>query len=152
MCCKEPRHMLLCSGDLCEYIPMIKKFSLLIVIAVYALSSGCLTPRPWWDREMKKWVGAPVEELERAWGPPRRTIIGDNNHPVFVYESHTVIDAQDEDLRDPSRRVSDEVPGPAPRIRELDCIMYFEIVDALVAKTWFEGAGCQVVIRRLQTP
>ena len=58
--------MLLCSGDLCEYIPMIKKFCLLIVIAVYALSSGCLTPRPWWDREMKKWVGAPVEELERA--------------------------------------------------------------------------------------
>ena len=128
---------------------MIKKFSLVAIIAVYALSSGCLTPRPWWDKEMKKWDGAPVEELENAWGPPRRTIIGDDNNPVFVYESHTVIDTQDETLRDPSQRVSDQIPGPAPRIEEMDCIMYFEIVNDVVAKTWYEGAGCQVVIRRL---
>ena len=129
---------------------MIKNFSIAFVIAVYALSSACLTPRPWWDREIKKWVGAPVEELENAWGPPLRTIIGDDNNPVYVYESHTVIDAQDETLRDPSQRVSDQIPGAAPRIEEMDCIMYFEIVDDVVAKTWFDGAGCQVVIRRLE--
>ena len=133
-------------------MPMLKNFSIPILITVYMLSSGCLTPRPWYEREIKKWEGAPVGELESAWGPPRRTIIGDDNHPVFVYESHTTIDAQDDTLRDPSQRVSDEVPGPAPRIRELDCMMYFEIVDDIVGRAWFDGAGCDVVIRRLEQP
>ncbi len=129
---------------------MLKKFSIAIVVTVYALSSACLSPRPWWDREMENWIGAPVEEFEAAWGPPLRTIIGDNDNPVYVYESHIVRDSMDDKLRDPSQRVSDQIPGAAPQVEEFDCTMYFEIANNVVADAWHDGAGCQVVIRRLE--
>ena len=82
---------------------------LLIVILVYALISGCLSPRPW------------------CWGPPVRNVIGDSGRPVMIYESHTVIDRGKETLRDPSQIVSDTPPARGGAVEDFDCTMYFEI-------------------------
>ena len=76
-----------------------------------ALLTGCLSPTPWWSKEMKAWKGASVEELEAAWGSPRRTIPGDSDRIVYVYESHTMVDRREDVLRDPNRVISDDPPA-----------------------------------------
>jgi hypothetical protein len=128
------------------------KSRLLIVIVVYALIAGCLTPRPWWERELEAWVGADVKELQAAWGPPRRNVIGESGRPVMVYESHTVIDRGQDTLRDPSRIVSDTPPSRAGAIEDFDCTMEFEIENDRVVETRYDGAGCQVIPRPGHSP
>jgi hypothetical protein len=108
---------------------------------------GCLAPTPWWADEMKAWRGASVEELEAAWGPPRRTIPGEGEEIVYVYESHTTIDRREDILKDPNRVVSDDPPQRLDRFQEFDCIMYFDIADDTVVDTSWDGAGCEVVSR-----
>jgi hypothetical protein len=112
-----------------------------------ALMVGCLSPTPWWADEMKAWRGASVEELEAAWGAPRRTIPGSSGRIVYVYESHTMVDRREDVLRDPNRVISDDPPERLDRYQEYDCLMYFEIADGQVVDTSSEGAGCEVVSR-----
>jgi hypothetical protein len=112
-----------------------------------ALLTGCLSPTPWWAKEMKAWKGASVEELEAAWGSPRRTIPGDSGRIVYVYESHTMVDRREDVLRDPNRVISDDPPERLERFQEFDCLMKFEIADDVVVDTSYEGAGCEVVSR-----
>ena len=125
---------------------------LLTVIVGYALIAGCLSPRPWWEPELEAWVGASVEELQSAWGPPIRNEIGESGLPVMVYESHTVIDRGKDTLRDPSRIVSDTPPSRAGAIEDFDCTMYFEIENDRVIETRYDGAGCQVIPRPGHSP
>ena len=126
---------------------MPPRYRQIVPLVVYGLIAGCLVPRPWWERELKAWIGAPVQELETTWGAPRRTIIGESGRPVMVYESTTVINPVEDRLRDPSQMVSDSPPSSAPQIDELDCSMYFEIEDDIVVDARYDGAGCQVIPR-----
>jgi hypothetical protein len=88
-----------------------------VALLAYLVIAGCLSPRPWWERELNAWVGADAQELESVWGPPTRTIIGDSGRPVLVYESHSQIDPRQDTLRD-------------------------QVVD-----TRYDGAGCKVIPR-----
>jgi hypothetical protein len=117
------------------------------LIVAFALLGGCLSPTPWWAKEMKAWEGASADELEAAWGEPRRTIPGKNGSVVYVYESHTTIDRRQDVLGDPGRVISDDPPQRAERFQEFDCLMYFEIDDGTVVDTSYDGAGCEVVSR-----
>ena len=112
-----------------------------------ALLSGCLAPRPWWEPEMEAWVGASTEELESAWGPPRRTILSDAGRPIYVYESHTTVDRREDVLRDPNQVISDSPPQRLDRFQEFECLMFFEIENDTIVEASWEGAGCEVVSR-----
>lgn len=126
---------------------MYRSHRLLALTAIYALIAGCLSPRPWWERELEAWVGASIAELEESWGPPRRTIIGESGRPVMVYESTVIRDPRDDRLRDPSQMVSDMPPSSAPQVDELDCSMFFEVEGETVVATRYDGSGCQVIPR-----
>jgi hypothetical protein len=117
------------------------------VLAGAALVTGCLAPRPWWDPEMQAWVGASTDELEAAWGPPRRTILSDAGRPIMVYESHTTVDRREDVLRDPNQVISADPPQRMDRFQDFDCVMYFEIEDDTVVDASWDGAGCEVVSR-----
>jgi len=127
-------------------------FCLPVLFSLYAGLAGCLSPIPWWEKELNAWVGADATELEAAWGPPVRTIVGSSGRPVLVYESHTTIDAREETLRDPSRMVSEQVPGPANPVEDFDCQMYFELENDRVVEVRYDGAGCQVISRPGHSP
>ena len=127
---------------------MMTRFSSLgTLVACSALLSGCLAPRPWWDSEMQAWVGASVDELEAAWGPPRRTILSEAGRPIYVYESHTTVDRREDVLRDPGQVVSADPPQRADRFQDFDCLMFFELDDGKIVDASWEGAGCEVVSR-----
>lgn len=123
-----------------------------VILSAYAFLAGCLSPTPWWEKELKAWEGAQAAEVEAAWGPPARTIVGASGRPVMVYESHTTIDQRKDTLRDPNRMVSDEAPGPAARVEEFDCEMFFELQDDRVVEVRSEGAQCQVIPRPGHSP
>ena len=118
-----------------------------VVLMAYQAIAGCLSPRPWWERELNAWVGADAQQLESVWGPPTRTIIGDSGRPVLVYESHSQIDPRQDTLRDPSRMVATDAPAPTRSVEDLDCMMYFELDDDRVVETRYDGAGCKVIPR-----
>jgi len=128
------------------------KFRATIVASAYVIVAGCLSPTPWWEKDLKTWVGADAQELETVWGPPVRSIVGKSGHPVMVYESHTTINLSEEALRDPSKMVSDQAPGPANRVEDYDCQMYFEVEDDKIVDAWYDGAGCQVIPRPTRSP
>ncbi len=128
------------------------KIPLAGVISAYLVITGCLSPTPWWEKDLRTWIGADAQELETVWGPPARAIVGKSGHPVMVYESHTTINLQEEALRDPSKMVSDRMPDPGTRIEDLDCEMYFELENDKVVDVWFDGAGCQVIPRPTRSP
>jgi hypothetical protein len=113
---------------------------LCIVFAAYLVLAGCLSPIPWWEKELNAWVGADAQEVERVWGPPARTIVGKSGRPV-------TINRREETLRDPSRMVSADAPDPGSPIEDFDCQMYFELEDDQVVAVSYEGAGCQVIPR-----
>ena len=117
-----------------------------LLLATLTLA-GCLAPKPWWEPEMKAWVGAGTEELEDAWGPPRRTILSDAGRPIYVYESHSTMDRREDVLRDPNRVISDDPPQRLDRFEEFECLMFFEIDDGIIVDATYEGAGCEVVSR-----
>lgn len=125
----------------------IRPRSALPALLAATLLSACLSPTPWWEGALEEWEGAGVDELESAWGPPGRTILGTSGHPVYVYESHTTRDYREEILRDPSSILSGDSPPPTRQLEDLDCLMFFEIADGKVADTRYEGAGCEVLPR-----
>ena len=119
----------------------------LFLLPCCLLLGACLSARPWYEKELKAWEGAPVSELESNWGPPRRTIIGKSGRPVMVYESTTIRDQQQDIKRDPNQLLSDMPPSARPDVDELDCSMYFEVDNDVIVSVRHEGAGCQVVPR-----
>lgn len=125
----------------------IRPRSPLFIVPCCLLLGACLSARPWYEKELKAWEGAPVSELESLWGPPRRTIIGKSGRPVMVYESTVIRDQQQDIKRDPNQLLSDMPPSARPDVDELDCAMYFEVEDDVVVDVRHEGAGCQVVPR-----
>lgn len=125
---------------------------LFVTAAIYGALAGCLSPTPWWEKELNAWVGADAQEVERLWGPPARTIVGKSGRPVMVYESHTTIDRRKDTLRDPSRMVSADAPDPGAAIEDFDCQMYFELENDQVVAVSHEGAGCQVIPRPGKSP
>ena len=79
--------------------------------AILAMSvTACFAPRPWWERELKAWEGASVEEIMDAWGPPVRTITDKDGRPTLVYESFSVIDESDEQLLNPNIVLQEDRP------------------------------------------
>ena len=124
----------------------------LAILVVYAVLAGCLSPTPWWEKELDAWVGADAQELETVWGPPVRTIIGKSGRPVMVYESHTVVDQRQDRLRDPSRMVAADAPASGRAVEDLDCQMEFELENDRIVETRYEGAGCQVIPRPGRSP
>ena len=122
------------------------------LLGTYAILAGCLSPIPWWEKELNAWVGADGKELESTWGPPARTVVSKSGRPVLVYESHTTIDRRQETMRDPSQMVSGEPPPPANPIEDFDCQMYFEMENDKVVGVSYEGAGCQVIPRPGHSP
>ncbi len=128
------------------------RLPLAIVVSAYVVIAGCLVPTPWWEKDLKTWVGADAQELETVWGPPVRSIVSKSGHPVMVYESHTTINRREEALRDPSKMVSDQAPSPANQVDDYDCQMYFEVQDDKIVDAWYDGAGCQVIPRPTRSP
>jgi hypothetical protein len=122
------------------------------LIAGCLLLTACLSARPWYEKELKAWIGAPVSELENAWGPPTRTIIGKSGLPEMVYQSTTYRDDQEDVKRDPNLLLSDRPPSPRPQIDELECDMRFRIENDIVVGVSHDGAGCQVVPRPGKSP
>ena len=118
-----------------------------LVLPVYILIAGCLAPTPWWEKDLRTWIGADAQEVETVWGPPVRSVVSKSGHPVMVYESHTTINLREESMRDPSSMVSDKPPSPTVRVEDYDCQMFFEVENDKVVNAWYEGAGCQVIPR-----
>lgn len=120
----------------------------LCVVAAVALSTACVAPRPWWQEDLREWQGAPVSELLEAWGPPMRTLTGDDEATMLVYERARRLDPRLEDLRDPSARLDPDRNEPAYRpVEQSECTLYFEIADEHVASARHEGAACDIVPR-----
>lgn len=128
------------------------KFAPAFVVSTYLVIAGCLAPIPWWEKDLKTWIGADSQELESVWGPPVRSIVGKSGNPVMVYESHTTINLKEETLRDPSKMVSEQPPSPGPQVEDYDCQMFFEVKDEKIVNAWYEGAGCQVIPRPGKSP
>jgi len=128
------------------------KFPPALAGLAYIVIAGCLAPTPWWEKDLRTWVGADDQELESVWGPPVRTIVGKSGNPVMVYESHTTINLREETLRDPSKMVSEQPPAPGPQVEDYDCQMFFEVQDEKIVNAWYEGAGCQVIPRPTRSP
>ncbi len=131
--------------------PLIPRAVLIVIIATLMLA-GCLSARPWYEKELKAWEGASVSELEANWGPPRRSIIGKSGRPVMVYESTLIRDERQEVKRDPNQLLSDRPPSARPQVDELDCSMYFEVENDVVVSVRHDGAGCQVIPRPGKSP
>lgn len=123
-----------------------------LIAAAYVVIAGCLAPTPWWEKDLRTWIGADAQELETVWGPPVRSIVGKSGNPVMVYESHTTINQREEDLRDPNKMLSDQLPNPSGQIEDYDCLMYFEVENDKIVNTWYDGAGCQVIPRPTKSP
>ncbi|MEJ2515352.1 MAG: hypothetical protein P8080_12315 [Gammaproteobacteria bacterium] len=119
------------------------------VVILAVLATACLGPRPWWEKELAAWEGASVSELMDAWGPPNRTVTGDDGQPVLVYDSTVAMDRRQDIMVDPDKALGRDAPDQGRDfIQDLDCSMYFEIENEVVAATRYEGAGCQVVSRK----
>jgi hypothetical protein len=119
-----------------------------MIVVAACCCAACLGPRPWWEQELAAWEGASAAELMEAWGPPDRTESAPDGEPTLVYESVVRRDFDEDALRDPSSRVTREsTESDYEPVDTLECSMYFEVHDRVVVKTWYDGAGCQVVPR-----
>lgn len=121
---------------------------LICLAAAIALSAACVAPNPWWQRDLQAWQGAPVSELLEAWGPPLRTLTGDDDDTVLVYETTRQLDHQLDELRDPGARLDPDRNEPIYRPDDRsECTLYFEIADEHVSAAHHEGGACQIVPR-----
>lgn len=118
----------------------------LAVIA--ALSGACIGPQPWWQQDLQEWRGASVSELLDAWGPPMRTLTGDEEGTVLVYESARQLDHRLDEMRDPSARLDPDRNEALHRAGgRSECTLYFEISGEQVTAARHEGAACDIVPR-----
>jgi hypothetical protein len=120
----------------------------LCLLATAALSAACATGE-WWQRDLQEWQGATVSELLEAWGPPLRTLTGEGEESLLVFERARQLDHRlEEQLRDPGRRLRPDRDEPAYQpVHRSECTIYFEIRDEHVAGTRAEGSACDIVPR-----
>jgi hypothetical protein len=119
-----------------------------VVVTSALLTSACFAPRPWWERELKAWEGATLEQILDGWGPPVRTITDKDGRPTLVYESYSVIDTNDEQLLDPNIVLREDRPVQRT-VDERECTMLLVMENDVVVDTEARGAGCAVPIRDL---
>lgn len=125
---------------------MSRLFPLLLA---FMLSAACAGTRDWWQHDLQAWQGAPVSELLDAWGPPLRTLTGENEATVLVYESARQLDHRLEELRDPATRLDPDTGGAAyASVDRSECTLYFEIVADRVTAARHEGSACEIERRR----
>jgi hypothetical protein len=118
------------------------------LLATIALSLGCATG-DWWQRDLQEWRGAPVSELLDAWGPPVRTLTGEDEETLLVFERARQLDhGLEEKLRDPGSRLRPDRDEPAYQpVHRSECTVYFEISEEHVTAARAEGAACNIVPR-----
>ncbi|MFU8820265.1 MAG: hypothetical protein ACNA8G_01805 [Gammaproteobacteria bacterium] len=117
------------------------------------LSAGCAGTRDWWQRDLQAWQGAPVSELLDVWGPPLRTLTGENEATVLVYESARQLDHRLEELKDPATRLDPDTGGAQfARVERGECTLYFEILAERVMAARHEGSACEIRPRRGNPP
>lgn len=113
------------------------------------LSAACVGTRDWWQRDLQAWQGAPVSELLEVWGPPMRTLTGESEATVLVYESARQLDHRLEELRDPATRLDPDTGGAEyTRVDRSECTLYFEILADRITAVRHEGSACEIMPRR----
>jgi len=113
-----------------------------------ALAAGCASQQAWWLQDLEEWQGAPVTELLDAWGPPMRTLTGENEATVLVFERVRELDQRFETLADPASRLDpDRERAGLTRPQRSECLVFFEISAEQVTATRHEGAACDIVPR-----
>lgn len=118
------------------------------LLAAVSLIAACATTPAWWQRDLQEWQGAPVSELLEAWGPPLRTLTGEDEATVLVYDRTRQLDHRLEKLRDPAARLSRDWSDPAfSPVDRSECTLFFEIAAEHVAAVRHEGAACDIVPR-----
>lgn len=121
---------------------------LLALLLPAALAAGCAGPKSWWLQDLEEWQGAPVTELLEAWGPPVRTLTGENEATVLVFERVRELDQRFETLADPAARLDpDRERAGFTRPQRSECLVFFEISAEHVTATRHEGAACDIVPR-----
>lgn len=125
---------------------MLRRFPL---VALVAALGACATSQSWWQSDLREWEGAPVSELLDAWGPPLRTMSGDGDTSLLVFESaRERDDRRIETLRDPGARLGPDTrwqdSASAPRS---ECTLTFEIRGDVVTGARHDGAACYIVPR-----
>lgn len=103
----------------------------------------------WLQRDLQEWEGAPVTELLDAWGPPLRTLTGENESTVLVFESARELDHRlEQELRRPGARLGGDTDEPHYRPTDRsECTLFFEIAAERVTAVRHEGAACDIVPR-----
>ena len=126
---------------------------LISLLLASLLIAGCAGTREWWQRDLQAWQGAPVSELLEVWGPPMRTLTGENEATVLVYESSRQLDPRLEELRNPATRLDPDTGGAEfARVERSECTLYFEIVADQVTAARHEGSACEIKPRRRGNP
>lgn len=126
---------------------------LISLLIGFLLIAGCAGTREWWQRDLQAWQGAPVSELLDVWGPPLRTLTGENEAATLVYESSRQLDHRLEELRNPATRLDPATGGAeSARVDRSECTLYFEIAGDRVTATRHEGSACEIKPRRRGNP
>ena len=126
---------------------------LVSLLVAFMLTAACVGPRDWWQQDLQAWQGAPVSELLEVWGPPMRTLTGENEAAVLVYESARQLDHRLEELRNPATRLDPNTGGAQfARVDRTECTLYFEIVADRVTAARHEGSACEIRPRRRGAP
>ena len=126
---------------------------LVALLVAFMLTAACVGPRDWWQQDLQAWQGAPVSELLEVWGPPMRTLTGENEAAVLVYESARQLDHRLEELRNPATRLDPNTGGAQfARMDRTECTLYFEIVADRVTAARHEGSACEIRPRRRGAP
>lgn len=126
---------------------------LVSLLLAFLLTAACVGPRDWWQQDLQAWQGASVSELLEVWGPPLRTLTGENEATVLVYESARQLDHRLEELRDPATRLDPNTGGAQfARVDRTECTLYFEIVANRVTAARHEGSACEIKPRRPGAP
>lgn len=118
------------------------------LVTAVMLGAACASSSDWWREDLQAWHGAPVSELLDAWGPPLRTLTGEGEATVLVYESVRQMDHRLEELRNPGAPLDTSRSGPAfTPVDRSECILHVEIAEERVDSIRHTGAPCNVVPR-----
>jgi hypothetical protein len=91
--------------------------------------------------------------LLEVWGPPLRTLTGENQATELVYESSRQLDPRLEELRNPATRLDPDTGGAEfARVERSECTLHFEITADRVSAVRHEGSACEIKPRRRGNP
>lgn len=112
------------------------------------LVAGCAATQPWWQQDLQEWQGAQVAELLEAWGAPLRTLTGENEATVLIYERSRDLDLRLESLADPAARLDPDRDRTVHATQgRSECTVRFEILNDRVVAAGHEGGACDIVPR-----